>query len=55
MPECEICGEEVRRVYTCKSCDGHFCSECGSTTEMLCIDCLEEQEEDLEEEEEEEL
>lgn len=53
-PECEICGEEIARLYKCKKCDASFCEDCGSISEGLCIDCLEEnpeEEEDWGEEE----
>ena len=50
VTECEICGEEVAGVYTCKRCGVLFCRYCGSPSENLCIDCLEE---DVDEEEEE--
>ena len=54
VTECEICGEEVARVYTCKRCGVLFCRYCGSPSENLCVDCLEEDVDDDEEEEEEE-
>lgn len=51
MPECEVCFEEVGRVYTCKNCETVFCDECGDPKRKLCIFCLEEEEEGEEEEE----
>lgn len=55
MPECEFCGEQTSRIYTCKQCGAFFCEECGSPPEKLCIVCLAEEEgEDWEEEEEKE-
>jgi len=48
MPECEICGEKVDKVYRCKRCDALFCAECGSISDKLCIDCSEEEEDDEE-------
>lgn len=47
-PECEICGEEIARLYKCKKCDASFCEDCGSISEGLCIDCLEENPEEEE-------
>jgi hypothetical protein len=51
VTECEICGEEVSKVYTCERCGVLFCRYCGSPSEKLCVDCLEE---DVDEEEKEE-
>jgi len=45
MPECEICGEEVAKVYKCKQCGVLFCANCGSSSQGLCIDCSEGEEE----------
>ncbi len=55
MPECEICGEEADKLYTCKSCGAKFCEDCGSPIEKLCEFCAEEDDvdEELDEEEEE--
>ena len=39
MPECELCGEEVSRVYECEVCGIIFCKNCGSTSDKVCIDC----------------
>lgn len=44
MPECEICGGNVRQVYECEECGTHFCKDCGSPSDRLCIDCSEEEE-----------
>jgi hypothetical protein len=44
MPECEICGEEVEKVYRCKVCGVNFCEFCGSIEKMLCSDCMDEEE-----------
>ena len=51
--ECEICGEEVSRVFTCEVCGILFCRDCGSTTDKICILCSEEpaEEEDWKKEE----
>jgi len=46
MPECEICGEQVNKVHRCKNCDALFCAECGSISDKLCTDCLEEDEDE---------
>jgi len=55
MPECEFCGEQASRIYTCKQCGTFFCVECGSPSEKLCIVCLAEEEgEDWEDEEDSE-
>ena len=44
--ECEICGEEVNRVYECEVCGVLFCRDCGSTSEKICNECSEEQSEE---------
>jgi len=43
MPECELCGEEVDKVYECKNCGALFCPKCGSVKEKLCRYCREEE------------
>jgi predicted nucleic acid binding AN1-type Zn finger protein len=62
MPECEVCGEQVDKVYKCKNCGTRFCEDDGSVSEKLCIYCMEEdtgeeekvdEEEDVEPEEDE--
>lgn len=45
MLECEICGEDVRRVYECEECGVLFCKDCGSPSDRLCINCSEVEEE----------
>lgn len=45
LQECEICGEEVARVYTCNRCGARFCKDCGSPSENLCMDCRQDVEE----------
>jgi len=40
MPECEVCGEQVEKVTTCKSCGTRFCEDDGDPTEKQCIYCL---------------
>ena len=50
MPRCEICGEEVSKVYTCKECEIVFCEECGDPEQGLCMLCLSEGKNEEEEE-----
>jgi len=54
MPRCDKCGEEEDQLYKCKKCEAMFCEWCGSKEDMLCIDCMEddEDEEDWDDEEE---
>jgi len=54
MPKCEICYEDVDKVYTCKECGTEFCVDCGDPKKKMCVLCMEEEEEEGEEEEEEE-
>ena len=51
MPKCEICYEDVDKVYTCKECGAEFCVDCGDPKKKLCVLCMEEEEEEEEEEE----
>ena len=44
---CDVCGEEVDKVYECKECGTMFCADCGNPKKMLCSFCLEEEEEPL--------
>jgi len=44
MPTCDICDEEVDKVYKCTSCEVDFCASCGSASQMLCEYCVEEEE-----------
>ena len=53
MPFCDVCGDEVERVYTCKDCETIFCGDCGDTKARLCMYCVEEDEEEEEEYEDE--
>jgi len=46
LSECEICGEEVSKIYRCESCEVLFCKDCGSTTDMICSECSWEPEEE---------
>jgi len=55
MPKCQICGEEEDKVYTCKKCGTIFCEWCGSTDDILCINCMEDDDEDLDDEDEPEF
>ncbi|MBN2335271.1 hypothetical protein JXL21_06890 [Candidatus Bathyarchaeota archaeon] len=41
LEECEVCGQSTGKLYTCKVCGARFCRYCGSFTEKLCIDCVE--------------
>jgi len=41
LEECEICGQSTGKVYTCKVCGARFCRYCGSFTDKICIDCIE--------------
>jgi len=50
MPECEVCGEQVDKVYKCKNCGTRFCEDDGSVSEKLCIYCMEEEEDTGDEE-----
>lgn len=52
MYDCEICGEEVSKIYVCKECGTLFCAECGSPSEKLCILCTAEEEDEEYDEEE---
>lgn len=45
LQECEICGYEEVSLFKCRRCGARFCSECGSPSENLCIDCQTELEE----------
>ncbi|MCW1301281.1 MAG: hypothetical protein QW507_01880 [Candidatus Nanoarchaeia archaeon] len=40
MPRCEICSNEVSKVYKCKSCGAKFCENCGDVDKLICEDCL---------------
>ena len=40
MATCDICGREVKKVYTCKSCGKHFCEDDGDIQMMLCVECM---------------
>ena len=42
MPVCDVCEEEVEKVYTCRDCEARFCEDCGNPREMLCTWCIEE-------------
>ena len=52
MPTCDVCDGIVDKVYKCKYCGVQFCKDCGSATQMLCEDCIEEEtdEEEIDEE-----
>ena len=39
--ECDICSQSTGKVYTCKVCGARFCRYCGSFTDKICIDCVE--------------
>jgi|GEM_PF-1226220 len=57
MPKCEICYEDVDKVYTCKLCGVAFCEDCGDPKRRICALCIDEEEgeeEDLDEEHEDE-
>lgn len=41
LEECDICGQSTGKVYTCRVCGARFCRYCGSFTEKICIDCVE--------------
>jgi hypothetical protein len=49
MPECELCGEDVDKLYECKMCGTMFCEYCGLVEDRICLNCMV----DLEYEEEE--
>lgn len=53
MPKCEICYEDVDKVYMCKTCGTEFCVDCGDPKKKICILCIEEEEEEEDEEVEE--
>ena len=44
MPKCKICGENEDKLYKCKKCGTQFCEWCGDIDEMICMDCLDKQE-----------
>jgi len=48
MPICDICEEEVDKVYKCETCGAEFCETCGSVSQMLCEYCSEEEEDHTE-------
>ncbi len=48
---CEICGNVVDKLYTCKSCGVKFCENCGDPERGLCEDCLAAEVNDIEVEE----
>ena len=50
MPTCDLCGEEVEKVYVCEDCGVRFCEDCGDSETKLCEDCIEYEEEEWEEE-----
>jgi hypothetical protein len=41
LEECDICGQSTGKVYMCKVCGAKFCRYCGSFTDKICIDCVE--------------
>lgn len=41
LEECDICSQSTGKVYTCKVCGAKFCRYCGSFTDKICIDCIE--------------
>jgi hypothetical protein len=43
MPECELCGETVDKVYKCKICGTKYCDICGLPEDRICINCLDEE------------
>lgn len=51
MPKCEVCYEDVDKVYVCKSCGTEFCVDCGDPKKKLCVLCIEEEGEEEEEKE----
>ena len=46
MPKCKICGEDEDKLYKCKKCGTQFCEWCGDIEEMICMDCLDAEEDD---------
>ncbi|MCD6576317.1 MAG: hypothetical protein J7K73_04125 [Nanoarchaeota archaeon] len=40
MATCDICGREVKEVFTCRECGKHFCEDDGNLAEMLCVECM---------------
>ena len=53
MPRCEICYEDVDKVYTCKLCGVAFCEDCGDPKRKICALCIDEKEGEEEEPDEE--
>ena len=47
MPKCEICGRNVKKLWTCKYCGIKFCSHCGDTKNSICKLCLQQKEHDI--------
>jgi hypothetical protein len=39
MPKCGVCGEQVKKLYLCRTCGVKFCEKCGSPEEKMCINC----------------
>jgi len=54
MPECEVCGGQVDKVYGCRICGAKFCEDDGSPSDRICINCSGKEKERLEAEHEEE-
>jgi DNA-directed RNA polymerase subunit RPC12/RpoP len=54
MPECDVCGAQVDRLYLCRTCGVKFCENDGSPKDKICINCSEKEKEKLEAEHEEE-
>jgi hypothetical protein len=54
MPECGVCGEQVDKLYLCRTCGIKFCENDGSLEEKICINCSDKDKENRDAEHEEE-
>ena len=46
MPKCQLCDEEEEKLYKCVKCGRMFCEWCGSTEDLICVECSDEDDDD---------